>query len=554
MSPGVSIKRRLEPAIDASPETIRALLQEWVLEARRLSDTSNILYVSRALTFVRSDGLEIFVPDNPLYKVENHTLMKIERDLAAEKLFLLNVYSSRSQAEQTRERTRIDLMHSVLDSLIGQSWISGLFKQDATFSNVPFNSKTQMYSTITLRRPKTGEVVATVIFKYFAQGLSHSFLASMLADPGQFQGTLPGYKLEYAIFQQPENYSTDLSIGWYGRPRRLEQFYDAAEDCLKSSKNRRWNTLGKPGGGIFVSRLFTTQPHLGVGRATPIKKTGPSEHQALALLACYVLLMVLVIAGTLSRLLTAPIKIFTRTALAVGSGILEARLPVTSSDEFGRLAAAFNRMISGLEERRRMARFVSADVLEAVSADTHSGSASLEPGGEAAEVSVLFSHIRDFTTLSREHSPEEVVHLLNDYFTLLEGHIEELGGSIDKYIGDAVMAVFRDRPGREAHARRACRAALAMRAAVDAFNAQRRSQGLFSISTGIGIAGGQVISGRIGSRHGRLDFTVIRNTVNLAARLESESHRANQTGILIDSGCIGLTRGAARVAFVDRVA
>ncbi|MFZ2957964.1 MAG: hypothetical protein WA705_13835, partial [Candidatus Ozemobacteraceae bacterium] len=186
----LDLKRRLEPSIDASPEAIRALLQEWVLEARRLSGTSNILYVSRALTFVRSDGLEIFVPDNPLYKVENNTLMKIERDLAAEKLFLLNGYSSRSQAEQTRERTRIDLMHSVLDSLIGQSWISGLFKQDATFSNVPFNSKTQLYSTITHRRPKTGEVVATVIFKYFAQGLSHSFLASMLADPGQFQGTL----------------------------------------------------------------------------------------------------------------------------------------------------------------------------------------------------------------------------------------------------------------------------------------------------------------------------------------------------------------------------
>jgi CheY-like chemotaxis protein/class 3 adenylate cyclase len=139
----------------------------------------------------------------------------------------------------------------------------------------------------------------------------------------------------------------------------------------------------------------------------------------------------------------------------------------------------------------------------------------------AAEVdaTLLFSDISGFTSMSTELSPREIVDLLNEAFDLLCGLIKQQGGDIDKFIGDAIMAVFEDRPDfDESHALRAARAAWAMQSVLGKFNSGRARP----LVMRVGLNTGSIVRGDIGSRHSRRDYTCIGDVVNRAQRHESK--------------------------------
>jgi adenylate cyclase len=144
-------------------------------------------------------------------------------------------------------------------------------------------------------------------------------------------------------------------------------------------------------------------------------------------------------------------------------------------------------------------------------------------GGEAFQVTVLFADIRNFTTISEHLRPHEVVEMLNTYFTGVCEPILEQGGMVDKFIGDAVMAVFGAPAAHPDHARRAIKSALAMAGKAAEFQswmAQRfAGRGLPTFAIGIGLNTGEAVVGNIGSPK-RLEFTSIGDTVNTASRLE----------------------------------
>ncbi|QLI82853.1 adenylate/guanylate cyclase domain-containing protein [Chitinibacter fontanus] len=169
-------------------------------------------------------------------------------------------------------------------------------------------------------------------------------------------------------------------------------------------------------------------------------------------------------------------------------------------------------------------RFLDARVVgELIS----SGKIDLSKKAESRELTVLFSDIRGFTTLSESHPPEYIVELLNRYFSMQVAIIFKHGGTLDKFIGDAIMAFWGAPAHDEQHANRAVAAALEMSAAVQRF--RQELQGLNAeFDVGIGIHTGPAVVGFIGS-DSRLDYTVIGDTVNLASRIE------------------GLTKGVARV-------
>lgn len=137
-------------------------------------------------------------------------------------------------------------------------------------------------------------------------------------------------------------------------------------------------------------------------------------------------------------------------------------------------------------------------------------------GGERCEVTILCSDIRGFTSLAKDMEPEGIVEMLNDYFSGLVPVIFAYDGSVDKYVGDAILSVFGSPETDPNHHEKALRAALAMQEKMRDFNAARRAQGKVICNIGIGVHCGEVVHGFIGILE-RVGFTVIGDAVNRAA-------------------------------------
>lgn len=193
-----------------------------------------------------------------------------------------------------------------------------------------------------------------------------------------------------------------------------------------------------------------------------------------------------------------------------------------------------------------MSRYMSPDLADQL---MQSGEASL--GGASSVASVLFSDIRNFTTISESLGAEATVHLLNEYFTLMVDCIQNESGMLDKFIGDAIMAVFGIPFAHDDDADRAVRAAIQMMKALRVFNKPRIEKKLVLIDHGMGINTDTIVSGNIGSQK-RMDYTVIGDGVNLASRVES---LCKQYGahILISEFTLKALKATYRTRQVDKV-
>jgi adenylate cyclase len=160
-----------------------------------------------------------------------------------------------------------------------------------------------------------------------------------------------------------------------------------------------------------------------------------------------------------------------------------------------------------------------------------SGADRLRLGGEKRELTVLFSDIRNFTAMSEAMSPEDLVKLMNEYFTAMTDKVFEHRGSLDKYIGDAVMAVYGAPVAEPRHAALACHTALEMLTVLDELKATWKSLGLPLVDIGVGINTGPMIVGNMGSAN-RFNYTVVGDSVNLASRVES-LNKTYGTNILV---------------------
>src|SRR5438132_6150751 len=176
-----------------------------------------------------------------------------------------------------------------------------------------------------------------------------------------------------------------------------------------------------------------------------------------------------------------------------------------------------------------MARYVAKEVVDKLIA---SGQDFLD--GTSHVATVLFSDIRRFTTLAEAMSPRDTVAMLNDYFTSMVEVVFTHGGVLDKYIGDAIMAVFGTAVSDVSDADNSLTVATEMLRELARFNQGRAERNLEAIEIRIGIATGEVLAGSLGSRR-RLEYTVIGDNVNLAARLESANKHYGTTVLLSGS-------------------
>ena len=234
------------------------------------------------------------------------------------------------------------------------------------------------------------------------------------------------------------------------------------------------------------------------------------------------LIISLLIAHYLSRLVTSSVALVCSAIDKIGKGDLNTRIYLNTKDEFNDLAFTINAMAKGLEERNRLksgfTRYVSQYVLDKIL--TSDQSTKLE--GEKRKVTILFSDIRQFTTIAEQLLPEEVVALLNEYFEKMITIIFAHNGTLDKFIGDGIMAEFGaplDDQKQEVHA---INAAVHMQLMVKKLSTKWKQEGLPDIKIGIGLHTGYAIVGNIGSNI-RMEYTAIGDTVNVASRLESST-------------------------------
>jgi adenylate cyclase len=224
----------------------------------------------------------------------------------------------------------------------------------------------------------------------------------------------------------------------------------------------------------------------------------------------------------LAALLSRPIFRLVQGTRAIAAGDFNVALPVASRDELGVLTDSFNRMARSLREKemikRAFTRYVAREVVEEILKDPE----HLVLTGERRQVTVLFCDVRGFTPMSERLSPEEVVLLLNDFYNLMIETTFKYDGTLDKFLGDAVMAVFGAPMAHPDHSARAIRTALAMQAGIAGLNEQRARDGKEPISVGIGVSAGEAVAGTVGTED-RMEYTVIGDSVNLAARLESNA-------------------------------
>ncbi|WP_051511607.1 adenylate/guanylate cyclase domain-containing protein [Skermanella stibiiresistens] len=212
--------------------------------------------------------------------------------------------------------------------------------------------------------------------------------------------------------------------------------------------------------------------------------------------------------------ISRPIVEIDRVAGEVAKGNFQARVRgVRSHDEIGELARRMDDMVVGLNERFHLQKFVSGGTMLAIRDST----GGIKLGGQRRRATMLFSDIRGYTAFSERVDPEVVVEMLNLYFQHQAEIVQRHGGDVDKYVGDQLLAVFQG----EDMVGDAVRAAIRIQEQTAALNHERPE---WDLALGIGINVGEVVMGAMGSSD-RMDYTVLGDNVNLAARLCSHAGR-----------------------------
>ncbi|MEE3127991.1 MAG: adenylate/guanylate cyclase domain-containing protein [Actinomycetota bacterium] len=283
--------------------------------------------------------------------------------------------------------------------------------------------------------------------------------------------------------------------------------------ALTGSPESRPRGLGVGGRMLTFWLLGTAAPLVGLGYAAiSALAQGDVSADRMAVLALAISAVVLVF-GLLvtvlnARSVVAPLVSVRKALARVQDGDLDQRVPVYDATELGLLQAGFNHMAEGLTEREHLRDLFGRHVGQEVARAAAAG--DVELGGETRRVTVLFVDLVGSTAIAADRSPTEVVELLNGFFDVVVDEIAREGGLVNKFMGDAVLAIFGAPVDLPDHATRGLRAARAM--------VERLGREHPDLDCGVGVFTGETVAGNVGTR-ARFEYTVIGDAVNAAARL-----------------------------------
>lgn len=458
-------------------------------------------------------------------------------------LMFTDAFAHMSEAGRRKVSQMADFSSGVMEELVDDKFFSNVLGNPGELNNATLLARRDLLATFFLKGPRQMRGILCLV--------TNDILPMQIIDEinarGSFKNkfTLDGYRVEMDFYAISEFYERNLKGRWlgYANVNPPTMTTEAADALYSNSDASVVDNLHLEDPHLLVTETMLERSIFGVARVKPLH-AGNQQYGGAGLLAFLAVLSCLTLAAGISRLILMPVPPFLEAIRAIEENRHDWLLDLNTGDEFDHLAISMNEMNLKLLERRKMLQLVSQTAAEAVK----TGNTQEMPRRRSA--TILFSDIRGFTTISENHSAEEVVAMLNDYFTLMCPIIEANGGHIDKLIGDAIQAVFLSED-EENRAISAARASLEMRHRLAEFNAARAAAGQFAINNGIGIASGQVTTGVTGSNTGKLEAAIIGEPLQMAATLESYSKFAANTCIIIDPATEKLLQNHARVVSLD---
>jgi adenylate cyclase len=305
------------------------------------------------------------------------------------------------------------------------------------------------------------------------------------------------------------------------------------ENAPTKGQKSLWDTIIKE--KVYSAFFKTQQDFILVSQISEalILEPAIAVKRRIFLIGGIVLSLSILIVFWFSLTLSSPIERLASLMELVKKGIFDIQASQKTKslfpDEVYDLALAVDQMAEGLKERDKVKNLFSKFVGSSVTDDLLTREVAL--GGARKEVVVFFSDIRGFTAMSEAMPPEDVVEMLNEYFGIMVGIINTTGGVVDKFIGDAIMAIWGAPHSLPDDSKRAVMACLKMRQALHALNDKRISLGKEPLMIGMGLNIGPAVAGTIGSDE-RMEYTVIGNTVNTSSRIEA-STKAFGTDLLV---------------------
>lgn len=369
-------------------------------------------------------------------------------------------------------------------------------------------------------------------FKYELGPILKEFYEKNTGSENLFIEDLENHKIHYGYFPLKKISNNDFWQGSYD-PRH----HDLFSNFLQNDRNQ--NIFKADGKMIFI-RTNHGFKHKVIAVAERKERSHNFEWHSLFVSGLlFIILVILFASQLLDHFFLIPVNQMAECAEKIARGGIEWDLKLATSDELDELNQSFNSMVNGLKQRDALKEFVSADAFSEIE---ESQNRELYPGGEYQEASILFAAINlgKPNNLSSMTDSETMLERMDTFLSLCYRVSKSNSGMVDKIVEDTIMLVFREKSAGN-HALNAAKTALQLKQKAE--NA--------GVKLKIGIASGQVISGRIGSYTGKLDFTVIGDTVNLAARLKNEAGESN-TGIILSGSAMRQLKGKARVNFLRR--
>jgi len=366
--------------------------------------------------------------------------------------------------------------------------------------------------------PPRGAMVVTAYPRYFTLKLFDQTTQGRQV----FREKLHNFDLRYVVFLA-NIHNPKQVLRENCRPKKhvdQKEIHDLLWKAVQDKRSFRLYRIDSSPISLGVGRFFGNGNTYGAGMAIPQMDHRVSDVLHLLGIGLLIVFVISAIALSMAATLTRSLKSCIRAVKETAQGNFAWQLEIQTGDELEDLAGTLNQMVEGVRERERLERFVSAEARSALESVV---SGELLPGGERAMVTILFLELVSSAPLSHESSQADWLSRINDVFTIAEGCLQFQGGTIDKFIGTTLMAVFHERRCGSDHSVSACRAALAINRALDDYNRSQEAAGSTKLLGYIGLASGSVISGRVGSKRGRLDFTVIGDAVNTAARVKAHA-------------------------------